>query len=482
MAGRAARVNDRRANGAAAAGGSQRTTKKRGAQRLPSETETGLAPARNPTGIQVPFLVVASRASGISLESVREALRKTGKNAREPHDRVLYLEELIRRCSKQRDNLISQISRDPTSAHLPHLIADIRMTIDQLWAARVKEIKDWLNHDVGPHTTLNEVVAAIQGLSVEKEWEDDPATTDLLAMVLVTTGREHYSIKGQNAERANLYDELKATGRPLFNNEDDFNYDEVNRRKDPEDPTRVTRLDQYLEQRYARAPAFYRLTHQELDSTNQAHQYFARERLRRRLGIERELVLPLVYDGVEEAKALALSKYGEQARTSSERVKTEESTRKKLRGKYKDLTMNDVKDLSAARIVADDALGLEKLMLAVEEYYGQDIIEKESMFNRKDKMLDGYEAIHYIIRLDAEHCFELQLKTRAALEVNWDHGLAYKSDDEQELSPQAVALVRWLQKCRLSYDHRAYLDTPSDLRSLTRDGHLVWEPTDSRPV
>lgn len=107
------------------------------------------------------------------------------------------------------------------------------------------------------------------------------------------------------------------------------------------------------------------------------------------------------------------------------RVKGISSLTGKIKPKNKQV--GESTDLIGGRIVVNSYADIQKVMKEVEQYYGKDrILEITNKFFSPDGK-SAYRAVHYIIKLDANTCFELQIKTLPELifgEI--DHDVVYK--------------------------------------------------------
>lgn len=443
-----------------------RTADSAGSQRAAMQRN---ARARNATGIPMRALRMGTTAARQDLAAVKESLRRTGEAPLAPYQRVQVLDQLISGSRRRVDALLQSRRGSATPFDLKTPLGQARADLASLRAARVTEIQTWMDTELARPTALREVIQRVldqKRYDPEKQLAGDPATTDLLAMIMITEGRDAGSNRSQEHERQELISELRDTGRPLFiDDEARINFDPENLAKDADDPTRVSRLGAFQAARSGLDPV-YRLTHHELLNEEEGVRFAAQEQLAQYLEDFQILVEPEIWRLREQVAAFAEKKYGAALIATGQRTKTFESAEGKLRNRYSGRTFNDINDVGAANILARDMVSLERTMRAVEEFFGDSILEKENMFFDDGAVGRNYEAIHYVIQIDNEYMFELHLKTHTAAEAEGlDHDLLYKVPEGKELSSDAETLVRSVQKRALGHDHHGYLEADPDLRT-----------------
>ena len=300
---------------------------------------------------------------------------------------------------------------------------------EQLKQERVSLTQELVRAEVGD-PTLAEVVS---------RYVSDKNATDLQALLLggsrtqAILDRIESTRAWPNAEPSHgkaLADRLLTLGSRLFVNDmKAFNLDAAGH----------NRLDGFIAAR--RQSAEFRLGAKEIKENRAAVTQVADGILGHvRASLEPKLTAELAAFAAE-ARAQGASVIGHSQRTKSstslvnkimdrdkERTKAEAAGKKVSAEPY---TIASATDLLGGRVVVADLKSLEAVMKLVEQKYGGEgrILEKENKFIKNNGTDNPYRAVHYIIKADDGHCFELQLKTEASM-VSSDlyHNAVYKPD------------------------------------------------------
>jgi ppGpp synthetase/RelA/SpoT-type nucleotidyltranferase len=198
----------------------------------------------------------------------------------------------------------------------------------------------------------------------------------------------------------------------------------------------VNRLDGFVAQRIARNPVFQGVVvnpgkpDQHISNSEQIaallDKYSAEDVRTVRSDIDKIRTFAGVKKGGKEEET--------RAAFCSARVKGLGSLTVKIAGNRKSGSpkqVGDSTDLIGGRIIVDNYAEIAKVMTAVEKYYEGRILEISDKFvapnGKTEATQSAYRAVHYIIKLDDNTCFELQIKTLPELMFGEiDHDVVYK--------------------------------------------------------
>ena len=188
--------------------------------------------------------------------------------------------------------------------------------------------------------------------------------------------------------------------------------------------------------------------------------------------VRRELE-PLLIENIRTIAQNAASN-GAQIIGKSQRVKNVDSLIKKMESNHEhgwDHAIGDMNDILGGRIVVRDLISLEQVMQEVEKFYGEQgyILDKSNKYVVNSGKNNSYRAIHYTIKLNDSHCFELQIKTESSM-ISADllHNVIYKPDI-LNLPPekkQAVIEYSWRSLYKELMSYKEYINgrsTPSGI-------------------
>lgn len=139
------------------------------------------------------------------------------------------------------------------------------------------------------------------------------------------------------------------------------------------------------------------------------------------------------------------------------RVKSKESLKNKIETKQsqgKDYSLADATDLVGVRVVADKLEQVEGITKAIEEKYGDNILEKSNYYETPN---GAYKAIHYIVDKDGVTS-EIQVSTKN-MRVAFDafHDTVYKESPDQPLTPSMKEYFTQLVSEAIYMDGREFL-------------------------
>jgi len=138
--------------------------------------------------------------------------------------------------------------------------------------------------------------------------------------------------------------------------------------------------------------------------------------------------------------------YGEDINIAFDLLSARTKTVEKIERKMHDgRCFGDLKDVLGGRIIVDTCDDVAKLMEIVEAYYSfADILSVNNKFaeNNQQKV---YRAVHYIIRINDDVCFELQIKTKRELFFGeLEHDFVYKHHYKiNEITKELITKDYW---------------------------------------
>lgn len=176
----------------------------------------------------------------------------------------------------------------------------------------------------------------------------------------------------------------------------------------------------------------------------------------------------------------ALKKEGIAVVSHCSREKSAGSLLKKMNGKWKDKTLDQVTDGVAGRIVVKDQEAADRLLSKVPRLLGMQVLEHGN--KTKD---EGYRAHHLLMRTPGGFIMELQVKTQAQNAwAEWSHNNVYKNDD-LKVKNEKGEMVTHPDAQKYANDVSAHLDkidrgqtsTLPEAPEIIKKHNLEFDPT-----
>ncbi|MFH1777821.1 MAG: hypothetical protein ABH952_09740, partial [Candidatus Omnitrophota bacterium] len=154
-------------------------------------------------------------------------------------------------------------------------------------------------------------------------------------------------------------------------------------------------------------------------------------------------------------------------------VMTRQRVKSSIRVIYQERDVAETLDLLGGRIVVKDLHSLEIFMQVVERFYSGRLLSKENNLLNQPAIESPEAVIRYIIHIDSNHCFELELKTEQAIIISDLAQSQTVKTRQLGWNSFAIEMNRYLTMIRQARESAEQLEVPQDIKAEMKNNGAV---------